>query len=79
MDMGAIGVAIAGSSAVGAALLYVVRSELRGDVTRIDGRINTHERGCTERQKNLDERHEAITDTLKSIDHKLDKLMGHGV
>ena len=42
---------------------------------RLEGRLNTHERGCEVRQKLLDERHEAISKTLDHIDQKLDRLM----
>lgn len=66
---------IAGGSAVGALGLYVVRAELRGDVNRLDGRINAHERQCGERQKNLDERHAMLTGMLERMDQKLDTLM----
>ncbi len=42
---------------------------------RLEGRLNTHEASCEQRQKNLDERHAVITKTLESIDGKLDYLM----
>lgn len=38
---------------LGGGLRYVIRAETRSDVDRLDGRINTHEEGCTERQKNI--------------------------
>lgn len=43
MDVAAIGTAVATASGVAAIGLYVIRAEVRGDVTRLDGRINTTE------------------------------------
>jgi hypothetical protein len=80
-----IGAALTGSSVVGAVLLYVIRKEVGGDVTRLDGRINAHEAGCNQRQAKLDERHEVIQGRLEAIDHrsermdaKLDRLLEAG-
>lgn len=42
---------------------------------RLEGRINTHEAACDQRQKKLDERHEHITQGITRIDSKLDSLM----
>lgn len=42
---------------------------------RLEGRVNTHERGCEERQKSLDERHDAMSKKLDHIDQKLDRLI----
>lgn len=64
MELGAI-VGIAG--AVGGFALYVIRAEMRGDVTRLDGRINTHEKGCEVRQT-------ALADKLDHMDAKLDHV-----
>ena len=44
---------------------------------RLEGRVNTHEKGCEERQKRLDERHAHISKTLDAIDAKLDRLAHH--
>lgn len=61
--------ALAGvGTAFGALGLYVIRAELRGDVTRIDGRINTHEAICGERYKTLVEKQD-------DINKKLDRLL----
>lgn len=35
---------------------------------RLEGRIETHEKECAQRQKNLDERHLAMTATLSRMD-----------
>ena len=43
---------------------------------RLEGRVNTHEQKCDERQKRLDERHENIERQLLSIDRKLDRMLG---
>ena len=42
---------------------------------RLEGRLNTHEGQCAERQKRLDERHKTIQDHLTSMDGKLDRLL----
>lgn len=43
---------------------------------RLEGRVNSHEKSCEERQKRLDERHKNIEHHLASIDRKLDRLIG---
>jgi hypothetical protein len=82
MELQVIAYAITAFSAVSALALYVIRTEMRGDVTRLDGRINSHEASCTQRQRQLDERHaeanahRAETNVrLGSIDAKLDRLL----
>lgn len=67
MDVAALGLGITGGGAVCGLILYAIRSEMRGDVTRLDGRINTHEAGCTERQR-------ALTAVLHSIDSKINRF-----
>ena len=62
-------------SAVGAVVMYVIRAEMRGDVTRLDGRLNTHEAGCTQRQLALDTRLDSMDKKLDRQDEKLDRLM----
>ena len=42
---------------------------------RLEGRVNTHERMCEERQKRMDERHEAMAHLLDAMSQKLDKLL----
>lgn len=42
---------------------------------RLEGRINTHERGCEERQKLLDERHAQIQKSLEDLHTKFDRLI----
>lgn len=41
--LGVISTAIGGVSTIGGFVLYVIRAELKGDVTRLDGRINVNE------------------------------------
>lgn len=59
---------------MGTAVMYVIKAEIRHDRedvarqhARLDGRINTHEAGCTARQQ-------ALANTLTSMDHKLDRF-----
>ena len=42
---------------------------------RLEGRVNTHEKACEERQKRLDERHTVISEQLQHIVTKLDRLV----
>lgn len=42
---------------------------------RLEGRQNSHERSCEQRQKNLDERHATISKTLERMDAKLDHIL----
>lgn len=86
---GVIASSLGSASVISAGLLYVIRAEVRkdreqhaADVARLDGRINTHEAGCTQRQKTLDERNEsihvALTDLKRGdevINQKLDRLL----
>lgn len=67
VDWGAVGAAVTVSSAVGAFGLYVIRSEIKGEVTRVDGRINTHEAGCAVRQQALAETLHEIKDDVKQL------------
>lgn len=41
---------------------------------RLEGRVNTHERGCDERQKRMDERHVEMGKKLDHIVGILDRL-----
>lgn len=42
---------------------------------RLEGRVNTHEAECSQRQQRMDERHTDIGKKLDGIDSKLDRLM----
>lgn len=75
MEMAIVSVLVGGVTALSGLAIYVVRSEVQKDVSRLDGRINTHERGCEERQKNLNERHAEMTKKLDAIDEKVDRLV----
>lgn len=74
MEIGAV-VGVLGG--VGALALYVIRGEIKGEVARVDGRINTHEAECEQRNKNADERHVAMTKTLDDISKDVKALLGH--
>jgi len=43
----------------------------------LHGRLSRHEAACEQRQRNLDERHSAISRVLDTINNKLDRLMEH--
>lgn len=75
MDIHAIGAGAGIVAVVGGVVLYVIRAEMRGDVYRLDGRIDTHEKACEERQKKLDERHQAISKHLENIDANVRTLV----
>lgn len=45
-------------------------------LVRLEGRQNTHERECAQRQIRLDERHAETNKKLDAIDGKLDRLVG---
>lgn len=64
MDVAAIAVAV-GLPALGGVIWLV----------RLEGRVNTHEAECAQRQKRADERHAETNAKLASIDAKLDRLM----
>lgn len=72
----AVGVAVTASSGVGAVALYVIRSEIKGEVTRVDGRINTHEAGCDVRQRALAETLTEIKQQGHRLEDKIDRLVG---
>jgi hypothetical protein len=72
MDLGVI---LTAAGAVSAVALYVIRAEMRGDVSRLDGRINTHEAACEQRQKKLDERHEHISQGMERIEANISALV----
>lgn len=42
---------------------------------RLEGRVNTHEAECDQRQKRYDERHRSLSDKLDHMDAKLDRLV----
>lgn len=76
MDVvGIIGVSIAAATGVSGVVLYVVRAENGKTTARLDGRINTHEAGCEQRQKRIDSRLESIDHKTDRIDEKLDRLV----
>ena len=58
-------------------LLYVIRSEQAKDIARVDGRIARHEAECTERNKNADERHQLVTDSLGEIKADVKDILRH--
>jgi Na+/alanine symporter len=66
--------AFAGAGVIGGFALYVIRGELKSEVTRVDGRINAHEAGCSQRQAKLDERHASIQGRLEAIDHRSERM-----
>lgn len=43
MDLQMVGTGIAVASCIAGVALYVIRTELKGDVTRLDGRINVQQ------------------------------------
>lgn len=68
MDAAGLGIVISGAVAVGGFAMYVIRSEMRGDITRLDGRINVNEA----LQKEL-------KDDVQYIRERIDAaLNGHG-
>lgn len=58
-----------------AGVLYVIRAEIKGDVTRIDGRINTHEKGCEVRQGFIAGELASIKEHGQRMEDKLDRLL----
>lgn len=44
-------------------------------LVRLEGRVNSHEASCLQRQKQLDERHAEANTKLAAIDQKLDRLL----
>ncbi len=56
-------------------VLYMIRSELKGDVTRIDGRINTHEKGCEVRQGYIAGEITSLNANVRRMEDKLDKAL----
>lgn len=81
----AIGLAATvGPMAVGS-VVYLIRSETRSDLTRLQGRIERHEFECHAIRDKQDERHQAVTKQLDEIkagmrdaNQKLDKALGLG-
>lgn len=45
-------------------------------LVRLEGRVNSHEQKCDERQKRMDERHEQMTDMLQEIRADVKALTG---
>jgi uncharacterized protein YdaT len=81
--LGIIGTSVGLASFISGGALYVIRAEISKDraameteLARTNGRIDTHEASCTERQRKLDERHEAIQNRLASIDHRSELMDG---
>lgn len=63
-------------------LLYLIRSEIQSDVSamrtevaRVDGRINTHEEGCTVRQGAIEHRLTTLDQRSERIEDKLDRVL----
>lgn len=75
LNWGEIAAVTAILASIGGLVLYVIRGELRGDVTRLDGRINTHERGCEEFRKRIDSSLDSIDKKQDHMDSKLDRLI----
>lgn len=44
-------------------------------LVRLEGRVNTHEAECAQRQARMDERHAETNKKLDAIDAKLDRLV----
>ena len=42
---------------------------------RLEGRVNTHEAICSERYKQLQDRHAETLDEMRSMDTKLDSII----
>jgi|TARA_R110000823_G_scaffold66883_2_gene156224 hypothetical protein len=42
---------------------------------RLEGRVNTHEAICSERYKQLQDRHAETLDEMRSMDAKLDSII----
>lgn len=83
VDMAALGAAVGVSAVIGGAVLYVIRSEvgtriseMKGEVTRVDGRINTHEAGCEVRQRALAETLIEIKAQGHRLEDKIDRMVG---
>ena len=59
------------------ALVTIALSVIAGTVwlVRLEGRMNIHEAVCAERYQQLQSRHQETTKELRSIDHKLDRLV----
>ena len=66
MDAQSLGLVIAVAFPIIGAVVWLVR---------LEGRLNTHERGCEKRQLQLDERHAEMGKTLNHIVQKLDRLI----
>lgn len=63
MDVG-VAVSVAGMALLG--LVWLVR---------LEGRVNSHEASCDQRQMRLDERHTRMERQLESINAKLDRVI----
>ena len=54
------------------------RSDMRGQIARLDGRIDAHERGSQERQLALNERHDTSVRSIERLEAKLDRALERG-
>lgn len=64
--MDVVGIALTGGLAVIGGVVWLVR---------LEGRVNTHEAECAQRQQRMDERHVETNKKLDAIDAKLDRLV----
>lgn len=68
VDVQVIGIGIAMGGAVAGVGLYVIRAEMRGDITRLDGRMDLHSR-----------LHEELREDVTYIRDRIDRaLNGRG-
>lgn len=64
--MDALGAAFMGGTTVIGGVIWLIR---------LEGRQNTHEAECVQRQKRADERHDELTKQLDGMSAKLDRLV----
>ena len=83
--VGILGLILVGISAVGSVGMFFVRSETKAvradterEVTRLDGRMNTHEKGCEERQHGIVREFLYLKDEVTRLRTALDHLDQRG-
>lgn len=72
MDVQVVASAAGLGTCVVGVLLYIVRAQTVEDITRLDGRIDTHEAVCASEKKHADQWRQDIKDQLSRIEDKLD-------
>lgn len=72
MDVQVVASAAGLGTCVVGVLLYIVRAQTVEDITRLDGRIDTHEAVCAADKKHGDEWRRDIKEQLSRIEQKLD-------